>query len=129
MDERAAMEHLQAFFEVSVADNMFDLHPPFQIDGNFGVAAGMAELLLQSHEGFLRILPALPDAWDQGQVKGLMARNGFEVDIQWEAGLLQELTIHSKLGKPLEIHYDGTKKMINLPKGGTVTLNAALETL
>jgi alpha-L-fucosidase 2 len=99
--------------------NLMDAHPPFQIDGNFGCAAGIAEMLMQSYDGCIYVLPALPDRWKNGEVKGLVARGGFELDLIWKDGKINRLKIYSRLGGNCRIRLlqpvksaDGTKLKI-----------------
>ncbi len=115
LDAKAAKENIHKFFEISLADNLFDLHPPFQIDGNFGYTAGIAEMLLQSHEGFLRILPALPDTWKKGRIKGLKARGNISVDISWELGRLKQLTLKANKKQQVKLKYEKKEILIELP--------------
>ena len=100
-------------------DNLWDTHRPFQIDGNFGGTAGVTELLLQSHMGFIHLLPALPDAWEEGSIEGLCARGGFEVNIAWENGVLKEALIHSKAGQPCQVRYGKQTLSFKTKKGKT----------
>ena len=86
-------------------DNLWDTHAPFQIDGNFGGTAGIAEMLMQSHMGFIHILPALPDAWSEGEVKGICAKGGFDIDIAWKEGRPTEIIVKSKNGERCNLRY------------------------
>jgi len=106
---KAAYDHLVHLITDFATDSLLDLHPPriFQIDGNFGGTAAVAELLLQSHGGVVRLLPALPPQWPQGSVRGLRARGGFEVDIAWRDGALEEARVTSLLGQPCRIAWPG----------------------
>ncbi|HIW31209.1 MAG TPA: glycoside hydrolase family 95 protein [Candidatus Paenibacillus intestinavium] len=90
----------------STYPNLFDAHPPFQIDGNFGGIAGMVEALVQSHRGIIELLPTLPREWPAGEINGLTARGGFKVDLQWADGLLMNATIESLYGQPLQVAYN-----------------------
>lgn len=107
--------------------NLFDACPPFQIDGNFGTTATIAEMLLQSGNGEIRLLPALPNAWKEGIVTGLRARGGFEVSIVWKAGQLVSATIHSTTGEPCRVSYAGQLVDLKIGKGNSIRLNSHLK--
>jgi alpha-L-fucosidase 2 len=128
-DGEKAYENILALLRKSTLPNLFDTHPPFQIDGNFGGTAGITEMLLQSHSGEIELLPALPKAWQQGKIKGLKARDGFEVDISWENNLLSWAKITSALGNKCLIRYGQKVISLETEEGKSYRFNNALEQL
>jgi len=117
LDGEKAYENLLTLLRKSTLKNLFDTHPPFQIDGNFGGAAGIAEMFLQSHRGFIHLLPALPKTWADGRVRGLCARGGYVVDVSWRQGRVVEARVLSKAG--------GTLRLLNPFSGREVKVSGA----
>lgn len=125
-DGVSAEENINKFFQISIADNLFDEHPPFQIDGNFGYTAGVIELLLQSHEGFLRILPSLPENWHQGSISGIKARGNIEVAMDWTQNQLTKLSLVSPVAKTINVKYGDIMKKLSLEANQPLMLDASL---
>jgi alpha-L-fucosidase 2 len=107
--------------------NLFDTHPPFQIDGNFGATSGIAEMLLQSHDGRIRLLHALPGAWPDGSVKGLRARGGYVVNITWKGGKLARAVLHSELDNPCVVGLGDKLEKMTIPAGQDLVIGPDLE--
>ncbi|MEP1489830.1 MAG: glycoside hydrolase family 95 protein [Algibacter sp.] len=122
LEGEKAYNNIVALQRKSTLPNLLDVHPPFQIDGNFGVVSGITEMLLQSHNDEVHVLPALPAAWGSGSIKGIVAKKGFEVDITWELGKLKKLVIKSKLGNNLRLRYQDEVKERSTTKGEVLEL-------
>lgn len=132
LDGEAAHEHLTLLLRKSTLPNLFDNHPPFQIDGNFGGTAGVAEMLLQSHLGDsqtgyeIQLLPALPGAWADGSFKGLRTRGGFEIDLEWEEGRPTGGRVKSTLGGAATLRFGETTLPLRIERGGEQLLHPAM---
>ncbi|WP_150452145.1 glycoside hydrolase family 95 protein [Arenibacter lacus] len=127
LDAKSAQENITKLMQISIADNLFDEHPPFQIDGNFGYTAGVAELLMQSHEGFIRLLPALPPNWESGSITGLVARGNVELDLEWKDGKLVKVGLLAKRNTEVDLLYNQVETTVALKKDQKIWLNSALE--
>lgn len=119
-DGDRAYKLFQNLIKNGTLDNLWDTHPPFQIDGNFGGTAGITEMLLQSHMDLVHILPALPTAWTEGEVKGLRAKGNLEVNMKWKDGKLTLLTLRGKAGDKFTLRYQDRTKEVTIGKSGVL---------
>jgi alpha-L-fucosidase 2 len=127
-DGDKAGENVQALLAKSTLPNLFDTHPPFQIDGNFGAVAGICEMLMQSHNDEIELLPALPKSWASGSVTGLRARGGYEVDVAWKDGKLESATIRNISGaNQFKVRLGDKSVKLKVQPGKTISLNAKLK--
>ena len=117
-----ALENLNGLFKKSTLNNLFDTHPPFQIDGNFGAAAAISEMIMQSQNNEINLLPALPKAWNEGSMRGLRARGACTVNIDWSNGELKKATIQSSKGGTYTIRYKELTKTVTLKPNQTITI-------
>jgi len=126
-DGNAAWNKIIEMQREKILNNLFDAHPPFQIDGNFGLTAGIAEMLLQSHTGEIELLPALPDAWKEGTISGLKARGNIEVGMSWENNRLKNVVLQSAENKTVIVRYGNLKARHQLKKGELLMLDGSLK--
>ncbi|MCA0900791.1 glycoside hydrolase family 95 protein [Microbulbifer agarilyticus] len=119
-DGETAKHHLDVLYQRSTSSNLFDLHPPFQIDGNFGATAAIVEMLLQSHAGYIDLLPALPRDWASGAVRGIKARSGYEVGVRWRNGQLAHSTLRAREDGLCRVRYQGRELVITDEQGREV---------
>jgi alpha-L-fucosidase 2 len=123
LEPEKALENLNGFLKKSTHNNLFDTHPPFQIDGNFGAAAAIAEMVMQSQNNEINLLPALPKAWSEGAMHGLRARGACTVNLDWSAGELTKATIQSSKGGIYHIRYKELTKTVTLKPNQTIALD------
>ena len=127
LDSENAYKHLTALLQKSTLPNLFDTHPPFQIDGNFGGTAGIAEMFLQSQNNLIRILPALPTEWKDGFITGLKARGNYTVDIFWKNGNLEKVKILSNVGGKCSLKYKDKSLILDTSPNSKYELNKNFE--
>jgi alpha-L-fucosidase 2 len=125
-DGNRAHDLLTSLLANCTLPNLFDTHPPFQIDGNFGATAAIAEMLMQSHGGSIELLPALPATWPEGAVKGLKARGGFEVDLAWSGGKLIEASVRSSTGELCKVRWQDKEVAFPTKTGKNYRLDGTL---